>query len=93
MYYLAKVKYQKIDESGKDKKVNGQYLFKAVGWGDAENQAYRAFEEMAINDFEIKHINPYTIADVNHFEFDGSKWFKCTYNITTIDGAPTISLL
>ncbi len=86
MYYLAKVKYTKIDENGKDKKVNEQYLFKAVSWTDAEKQTYAAFEQMAINEFELYHLNPYKIADVNHFEFDGSKWFKCGYEITVFDG-------
>jgi hypothetical protein len=85
MYLLAKVKHTKIDDqSGNDKKVNEQYLFDAVSWTDAEKQAYAAFEEMAINNFELYHLNPYKIADVNHFE-TGDKWFKCGYLITVPD--------
>jgi hypothetical protein len=87
MYYLAKVKHTKIDEqSGNDKKVNEQYLFKAVNWTDAEKQAYAAFEQMAINNFELTYLNPYKIADVNHFE-TGDKRFKCSYELMLLDDA------
>jgi hypothetical protein len=52
MYYIAKVKFESIDENGKIKKLYEQYLVSAVSVSDAEDKLIERFKE-SISEFGV----------------------------------------
>jgi hypothetical protein len=52
MYYIAKVKFENIDESGKIKKMYEQYLVEALSVSDAEEKLINRFKE-SISEFGV----------------------------------------
>jgi hypothetical protein len=52
MYYIAKVKFENIDEAGKIKKMYEQYLVEALSVSDAEEKLIERFKE-SISEFGV----------------------------------------
>lgn len=53
MYYIAKVKFETVDDNtGRIKKINEQYLVEAASISDAENMLTEKFKE-SIAEFSV----------------------------------------
>jgi hypothetical protein len=84
IWFECKVQYNKVDDSGKERKVSENYLIDAVSFTDAEARIIKAMQSMVRGDFSVTDIRKSRIGEV--FPFDaGEWWFKATINIVTID--------
>ena len=52
-WFEAKVKYVKVTDEGKEKKVTETYLFDAVSYTEAESRTLESLREMVQGDFYI----------------------------------------
>ncbi len=83
-WFECKVKYQKVDENGKERNVSENFLLDAVSFTDAEARITKQMVEIVSGEFTVMDIKKSKIAEVFPFE-DGEWWFKATINIVTID--------
>ena len=64
MYYIAKVKFETIDErTGRPRKMYEQYLVEAIDISDAENRLKERFKD-SIADFSVVSIQESKIMGV-----------------------------
>ena len=80
-WFLCKVKYVKVDDSGREKKVTEPYLVDAISFSDAEKRMYFLMEQYIRGAFSIHNISKTNFSDVFNAE-DAEIWYKCkvTYN-------------
>ncbi|MDP4185359.1 MAG: DUF4494 domain-containing protein [Bacteroidota bacterium] len=83
-WFECKVKYQKIDENGKEKKVNEAYMIDAISFTEAETRIYKELETMISGEFNVTGITKSKITEVVPSE-TGDRWFKCKLSLLTID--------
>lgn len=83
-WFECKVKYQKIDENGKEKKVNEAYMIDAISFTEAEQRIYKELETMISGEFDVTGITKSKISEVVPSE-TGDRWFKCKLTLMTID--------
>jgi len=83
-WFECKAKYVKIDENGREKKVNEAYLLDAVSFSEAESRIYKELETMVSGEFTVTKIAKTNIAEIIPSE-DGDRWFKAKVSFITID--------
>lgn len=83
-WFECKVKYQKIDINGKEKKVNEPYLVDAVSFTDAEKRINIKMEPYITGEFHVTNIKIANYSELIPNE-SGDRWFKCKVSFTTID--------
>ncbi len=83
-WFECKVKYEKVDEEGRQKRVNETYFVNALSFTEAETRIYKELETMISGEFTVNKIAKSTIADVISSEI-GDRWFKCKVSLITID--------
>ncbi len=83
-WYECKIRYQKMDESGKEKTANEPYLVDAVSFTDAEARINKEMEPYISGDFSVTNIK---IANFSEIIPDdaGDRWFKCKVSFITLD--------
>lgn len=83
-WFECKVRYQKIDEGGKEKTANEPYLIDAVSFTDAEARINKEIEPYITGEFSVTNIK---IANYSEIIPDdaGDRWFKCKVSFITID--------
>ncbi len=83
-WFECKVKYQKTDESGKDKMVSEPYLIDAISFTEAEERIHKELEPYITGEFFVT-----TIKIANYSELipneNGDRWFKCKVAFITLD--------
>lgn len=83
-WFEVKVKYQKIDDKGKEKKVTEPYLIDAVSFTEAEARIHDEMKAFVGEEFTITNIKRANYSDL--FFFDNSdRWFKCKVVFVTLD--------
>ena len=76
-WFECKVKYQKVDENGKQKGVSELYMVDAVSFTDAESRITKELEEYAgLGEFIVASIKTTNYAEIIPNE-SGDRWFKC----------------
>lgn len=76
-WYECKVKYLKIDESGKQKSVSELYMVDAVSFTDAESRITSELQECAgLGEFTVVSIKTTKYSEIVPNE-SGDRWFKC----------------
>ncbi|MFB6319347.1 DUF4494 domain-containing protein [Saccharicrinis sp. FJH54] len=83
-WFEVKVKYQKIDEQGKEKKVSEPYLVDAVSFTEAEARTYEELKAYLGEEFNILNIKRANYSDLFFFD-SGDRWFKCKVVFITLD--------
>lgn len=83
-WFEAKVKYQKIDENGRERNVSENYLLDAVSFTDAEARIIAELQTMVRGEFIVTDLKKSKIAEVFPAEA-GEWWYKATINLVTID--------
>ena len=83
-WFECKAKYVKLDENGREKKVNEAYLLDAVSFSEAESRIYKELETMVSGEFTVTKIAKTNIAEIIPSE-DGDRWFKAKVSFITID--------
>lgn len=83
-WFNCKVKYVKVDENGKEKKVTEPYLIDAVSFSEAEARIHKLLEPYMSGGMEIATLSRANIAEVFDFDDDGI-WYKCKVTFLDID--------
>ena len=83
-WFECKVKYDKIDENGKEKKVTEPYLVDAVSFTEAEARIHTELEKMIHSDFIVTNISKSNISELFPNE-NGDRWFKAKTTFVTVD--------
>jgi hypothetical protein len=83
-WFECKVKYVKIDENGKEKKVTEPYLVDAVSFTEAEARIHTELEKMIHSDFIVTNISKSNISELFPNE-NGDRWFKAKTSFVTVD--------
>lgn len=83
-WFECKVKYVKIDDDGRERKVNEVYLVDAVTFTDAETRIIQQMQTMVRGEFIVDNIKKSNIVEIFPHE-DGEWWYKAKIGIVTID--------
>ncbi len=83
-WFECKVKYVKVDDDGRERKVSEVYLVDAVSFTDAETRIIKQMETMVRGEFMVDNIKKSNIVEI--FPNDsGEWWYKARIGIVTID--------
>lgn len=83
-WFECKVKYVKIDDDGRERKVSEVYLVDAVTFTDAETRIIKQLQTMVRGEFIVDNIKKSNIIEIFPHE-DGEWWYKAKIAIVTID--------
>jgi hypothetical protein len=78
------VKYVKVDDDGRERKVSESYLVDAVTFTDAETRIIRQLQSMVRGEFTVENIKKSNIVEIFPNE-QGEWWYKAKIGIVTID--------
>lgn len=86
MWFETKVRYEKMMEDGKQKRVTETYVVDALSFGEAEE---RITEEMSVyisGEFDVKAITPTSYGEIFFSEnTNDDRWYKAKLSFITID--------
>jgi len=83
-WFEVKVKYVKVDQDGRERKVGEVYLVDAVSFTDAEARIIEQMQQMIRGEFHIDNIKKSNIVEIFPHE-SGEFWYKARISIVTID--------
>jgi hypothetical protein len=83
-WFECKVKYVKVDDDGRERKVNEVYLVDAVTFTDAETRIIQQMGTMIRGEFMVDNIKKSNIVEIFPHE-NGEWWYKAKIGIVTID--------
>lgn len=83
-WFECKVKYVKIDDDGRERKVSEVYLVDAVTFTDAETRIIQQLQTMVRGEFTVDNIKKSNIVEIFPHE-EGEWWYKAKIAIVTID--------
>jgi hypothetical protein len=83
-WFECKVKYVKVDDDGRERKVNEVYLVDAVTFTDAETRIIQNLQDIVRGEFIVDNIKKSNIVEIFPHEV-GEWWFKAKIGIVTID--------
>lgn len=85
-YFEVKVKYIKVGEDGREKKVSELYLLDAMSFTEAESRITENLREIIQGDFCIEAIKKSNITElVESNDGNDDKWFKAKVTIIDAD--------
>lgn len=84
-WFECKVKYVKVDQDGRERKVSEAYLVDAVSFTDAETRIIEQMQQVVRGgEFLVDNIKKSNIIEIFPHD-DGEYWFKAKIGIVTID--------
>ena len=83
-WFEVKVKYVKVDQDGRERKVSEVYLIDAVSFTDAETRIIQQMQQMIRGEFQVDNIKKSNIIEIYPAE-NGEFWYKARIGIVTID--------
>ena len=83
-WFECKIKYVKIDEDGRERKVSENYLVDAVSFTDAEARIIKEMESNIRGEFSVENIKKSNIVEIFPHE-DGEWWYKAKIGLVTIE--------
>lgn len=83
-WYECVVKFIKIDDDGREKKVSESYLFDCVSFTDAEARIAKEMGSIIRGEYVVDKISKSRIVEIFAHE-DGKYWWKGKISIVTID--------
>lgn len=85
-WFEVKVKYTKVNEDGRQRKVSKLYLLDAVSFTEAESRIIEELREIIQGDFYIEAIKKSNITElVESKDGNDDKWFKAKVAIIDAD--------
>ena len=85
-WFSCKVKYQKIDEHGKQVRVSETYLVEAINFTEAETRIFELMEQYGNGDIMVNGISKTNFTDIVNYE-DGQYWYKAKVTYEDMDEA------
>ena len=83
-WFECVVKFNKIDDDGRERKVSESYLFDAVSYGDSEARVAKEIAQFVRGEFTIDKIIKSRIVEIFPNE-TGEFWYKGKISMVTID--------
>lgn len=85
-FYEVKIRYQKMQEDGKEKKVTEQYVVEALSFTEAESRIIEEMTHYISGEFDVvsEKIAPYNEIFLSDNSTD-DKWFVSKVGFITID--------
>ena len=83
-WFEVKVKYVKVDQDGRERKVSEVYLIDAVSFTDAEARIIQQMQQVIRGEFQVDNIKKSNIIEIFPAE-SGEFWYKARISIVTID--------
>ena len=83
-WFECKVTYQKMLETGQQKKVTEPYIVDALSFTEAETRIIEEITPFISGDFSVSAVKRTRITEI-FFDETGDKWYNVKYNIITID--------
>ncbi len=84
IWYNCRVKYLKVNENGKERKVSETYLIEAISFSEAEGIVLNKLAPFTKNQLEITTLAKTNISEVFDFEDDGL-WYKTKISYTDVN--------
>ena len=85
-WFEAKVKYRKVNEDGREKKVNEAYLLDAMSYTEAESRIMHEMESVISGDYYISSLKKSNITELVPSEDENDdRWYKAKVNIIDAD--------
>lgn len=79
-YFLVKVKYEKMLDEGKVKKVTTQLLIDALSFSESENTAIEEMKPYISGEFKVAGMMPKKIDEIIGLDNDGSTFYQLKLN-------------
>ena len=86
-WYKFRVKYSKVMDDGKKKKVSEEYLVDAESFTETEKRANKAATDLiGTRDFDITAISREAVSDIiKGTEAEDNHWYKAVVALVTVD--------
>lgn len=85
-WFLSKVKYEKVAEDGKQKKVTEQYLVNALSFTEAEARTIEQVTPFISGELQVVGLSPMNITEIFNSEVEADdKWYKVKCNMISLD--------
>ena len=84
-YFEVKVKIQKTQEDGTQKKVSEQYVVEAVTFGEAERRITECLKPYIEGEFDVTDIKIAGYVQIIKGDEDADKYFKVKVSFLTMD--------
>lgn len=85
-YFEVKVKYEKVQEDGKEKKVTESYLVDALSFTECEKRIIEEMKLFISGEFEVSSITKTKYEDIVEIETDSNiSWYKTKLVFTSMD--------
>lgn len=85
-WFEAKVKYMKVNEDGREKKVNEAYLLDAMSYTEAESRIMHEMESVIQGDYYISSLKKSNVTEVVPSEDENDdRWYKAKVGIIDAD--------
>jgi len=83
-WFECKIRYEKLDDKGKGKKVTEAYLVDALSFSEAEERISKEIAPFMSGEFTISGIKKAGINEIFPND-EGDRWYKCKVNFISID--------
>jgi len=83
-WFEVGVKYSKMGEDGREKKVTEVYLIDAVTFGEAETRAYKELVNIVSGEFKVMKISRTNLSEIIP-DANGDRWFKGKVTFISFD--------
>lgn len=83
-WFECKVKYNKLDERGKGRKVSETYLVDALTFSEAEERISREVGPYITGEFSIVGMKKTNVNEIFPND-EGDRWFRCKVIFVTVD--------
>lgn len=83
-WFIVKVKFDKVMEDGKQKKVTEEYMFDALSFTEAEARAIEELKPFVSGELFIEDIKRAKFSEV-FFNEAGDRYYKVTVNFIALD--------
>jgi len=83
-WFECKIRYEKLDDKGKGKKVTETYLVDALSFSEAEERISKEIAPFMSGEFSISGIKKAGINEIFPND-EGDRWYKCKVNFISID--------
>jgi len=85
-WFETKVRYDKTQENGMEKKVTETYVVEAFGWGRAEKKIANEMSVYVSGDFDIKAISRPRYSEIFFSEYEkDDKWYKAKLEFISVN--------
>ena len=84
-YFECKVKYVKMQEDSKEKKVSEQYVVSACSFGEAEKRITESLSAYIQGEFDVTDIKIAGYCQIINTNQDADKFFKAKVSFVTLD--------